>query len=128
MGAVPPEPVFIHQLTEQYVPFVRVEGGLYAWKRKTEFDKCQGNRGLDSGDNRVGTHQPRDRGDFSDESAQERVNHFDRRQIDQDAVGAGAFERAGEIRLELQGVPVVKIFLNRGDEDASEAYDRDAGH
>jgi hypothetical protein len=38
------------------------------------------------------------------------------------------FEQLTKVFLQLQGVVVVELFLDRRDEDLAEADDRDAGH
>ena len=97
-------------------------------QREPQLHESHGYRWLESHHHRLGPKQPGCRRYGTDEASEEGVDRCHRREIEQHAARCSMFEQLTEVFLQLQGVVVVELFLDRRDEDLAEANDRDAGH
>src|SRR6185436_9193589 len=107
---------------------VDVQCGAHAFERQAELHQRDRDGGLHAYDHRLRIEHARHRRDVADHAADERVDDFEARDVDEHSVRPVRDDAVGEIVLQLHGELVVHVDLDGHEQEASHAQNRNLFH
>src|SRR5262245_14287613 len=114
--------------SEQIHAAFDVERSAHAAELEAELDERDGDGGAHPHDDRLGIEDARHGSQVVQHSADERVDELERRDVDEDSLGARLDDLLREVLLELHRHAIVQIDLDRDEQEPAHAQDRNFLH